>query len=204
MMTSKSGQRMLGYLPPLYDNSQVMQSVLDAQGTELDKFWAGVQDILAQYFVQTATWSIDLWEEELGITPDASQAIEDRRGRVLARMRGYGTVTIGLLTHVAEAYQNGRVVVLPDYPASKIVFRFLDAAGIPPNVDSLQAELRRIVPADYDLQFDFRYLSWNDLDAKNLTWDDLDAKNMTWDQLEVWLTTSGGSDGNTALTMSEE
>lgn len=182
-----TGQRMMGYLPRLYERSRVMEQVIGAQGAELDVGWAAVADILAQHLVQTATWGVDLWEEELGLTPDPSQAIADRRSRVLGRLRGHGTVTIKLLKQVAEAYDRGRVSVVADYPASTMIIRFVDTGGVPPNLADLEAELRKLVPADYDVVFLFKYLTWSELDARNLTWDQLDAMGLTWDELEVWI-----------------
>lgn len=156
-LTSTTGQRMLARLPGFYETSRVMQEILQAQGAELDDMWAGISEVLAQFFTQAATWGIDLWEEELGLTPDQAQTAAERRSRVLGRLRGYGTLTIKLLKQVAEAYDNGRVDVIPDPPASVMVVRFVDTTGVPPNVEDLKAELRKLMPADWDIQYEYNY-----------------------------------------------
>lgn len=175
---------MLGYLPPLYDNAPVFRRHLQAEGTELDPFWDGLQDIVNQFFADTATWSLEAWEEEFGFPPNPSQTTEERRSRVLGRMRGNGTLTIKLIKQVAEAYNNGQVDVMTDYPSATYVVKFVDTRGVPSNLADLQAEIKRIVPTRYTVAFEFLYMTWDQFDAKNLTWDQFDALGLTWDQFD--------------------
>lgn len=183
-LTSTAGKRMLGYLPPLYEGARVFQEFLQVQGAELDQMRDTLPQLLEQFFPQTATWGLDLWEEELGLPPAVGQTDAERRSRILGRLRGYGTLTIKLLTQVAEAYDNGRVEVTPDFPAATMVIRFVDTRGVPSNIEDLQAEIRRLVPARYEVEFEFRYLTWDELDSMDLTWDELDAMQLTWEQFE--------------------
>lgn len=182
-VASESAKRMLGYLPAMYEGAERFQAFLEAQGKELDQLKGNITEILNQHFPQKATWGLPLWEEALGITPAAGQPDEERQARVLAGLRGTGTLTIGLIRRVAESYQNGQVLVVPDFPSATMVVRFVDVRGTPPNIADLQAQLRRMVPARYELVFEYSYLTWDQFDALNLTWNDLDQMMITWDQV---------------------
>lgn len=185
-MISESGKRMLSYLPPLYETSRVMQGVLDAQGVEIDKLRQALTEVLDQFFVRTATWGLDRWEEELGLSPAANQPISERRDRIVSRIRGYGTVTVALVKEVAESYDKGTVDVIPDPATYTVTIRFVDTMGVPPNIDDLKAAVRAVLPAHLDVKYEFRYFLWSDLDALNITWDDWDALGLTWNEVEVY------------------
>ncbi|WP_219845415.1 hypothetical protein [Paenibacillus sp. AR247] len=53
-------------------------------------------------------------------------------------------------------------------------------------MNDVQKALREIVPAHLQLNFQFTYLRWEELDAADLSWEELEALGMTWDELEVW------------------
>lgn len=78
---------------------------------ELDALWQALDGTLEQYFVSTATWGLEHWENELGITIDASKPVAQRRSVILSKLRGIGTVTVSLIKSVAEAYDGGSVEV---------------------------------------------------------------------------------------------
>lgn len=157
MVTSESGKRMMGYLPPLYETSRIMKSTQDAMGVEIDMLWQALNEILDQRFARTATWGLDDWEEELGLTPAPDQPISERRDRIVSRIRGYGTVTVQLVKEVAESYERGRVDVIPDPAAYTVTIKFIDTRGVPPNLQDLQAAVRAVLPAHLALRCEYTY-----------------------------------------------
>lgn len=154
---------MLSYLPRYYETSRVMRAILQAEGTEFDKLRQALDEILSQFFVRTATWGLDRWEEELGlpITPDQPEA--ERRDKIISRLRGYGTATISVVKQVAEAYDKGTIDVIEDHAAYTVTIRFVDTIGVPPNLDDLKAAVRAVVPAHLEIQYQFRYLLIKDI-----------------------------------------
>lgn len=73
-----SKERIMQYLPEYYQNSKVMGAIADAQGTELELLYTALDEILAQFFIDTATWGLNLWDEFLGLKTEA-YSIEERR-----------------------------------------------------------------------------------------------------------------------------
>lgn len=185
-VTSERGRAILAHLPRLYETSRVVQALAQAEGVEIDDLRLTLSEILDQFFVRTATWGIERWERELGLSPALDQPIEERRARVLSRLRGFGTATIRVVKDVAEAYDKGRVEVIEDHAAYAVTIRFVDTTGIPPNLEDLKAAVRAVVPAHLEIRYEFNYFTWNELDARGWTWDQLDALNLTWDELEVY------------------
>lgn len=186
LITSSSGLRMMRYLPRYYDSSRVVRALNQGRGEEIDKLRQSLNETLDQFFVNTATWGLDTWEEELGLPVTPAQPEPERRDKIRSRLRGYGTCTIKLVKQVAESYDNGSVDVIEDQAGYIVIIKFVDTQGVPPNIDDLKAAVRAVVPAHLDLQYEYAYFIWDELDAKNWTWDQLDALALTWDQLEVY------------------
>lgn len=75
-MTAK--ERIMRYLPEYYQESKVMGAIAEAQGSELEKLYTTLDEILAQFFIDTATWGLGYWDEFLGLKTEA-YSIEERR-----------------------------------------------------------------------------------------------------------------------------
>jgi hypothetical protein len=178
-MTSVRGKEMLSFLPDYYATSRVMSANMESQGKELDALWQALDGTLEQYFVSTATWGLEHWENELGITVDASKPIGQRRSVILSKMRGIGTVTVSLIKSVAEAYDGGTVDVTLQSAAYTFTVKFVDTRGIPPNLDDLKAVIEEIKPAHLAVEYAFTYTQWSELKQK--TWGEL--SNFTWGEV---------------------
>ncbi|MBB6674503.1 YmfQ family protein [Cohnella nanjingensis] len=150
---------MLDYLPGYYATSLVMQSLLNAQGTELDDLRLAVEDTLNQFFVNSATWGLDIWEQELAIPTDITKPISQRRSLLMSKIRGTGTVTVELLHTVAQSYDRGSIDVVEEPSLYRFTVRFIDTLGLPPNLDDLKSAIEAIKPAHLAVQFAYRYLN---------------------------------------------
>jgi hypothetical protein len=185
-ITSAAGQRIMSYVPGYYETSRVFRALAQARGAEIDKLRQALDETLNQFFARTATWGLDDWEEELGLAPQPGFTDQERQDRIVSKLRGYGTCTIGLTEQVAEAYDQGAIDAIQDHTIYQVTIRFVDTTGVPPNIDDLKIAAREVVPAHLGLVFEYNYLIWDEWDAMNLTWDQQDAQAKTWDQLEVW------------------
>ncbi len=55
---------MFAYLSWYYGNSRIMQSVQDSQGIEIDDARTALEEILKQFYADTADWAIERWEKD--------------------------------------------------------------------------------------------------------------------------------------------
>ena len=203
-ITSTKGQEMLGFLPKFYETSKIMKAILQTKGLEFDDVYLALDDILKQFYAETATWGLDIWEKELDLSSYTGEPVDQRRSAVLAKLRGIGTVTTALIKSVTESFDSGHVEVLDrstvyafdtyretSIDAYTVKIYFTDTLGVPPNIDDVKAAIEEIMPAHLAIVYVFNYLTWDMLETKNLTWDELDAKNLTWTDFEngTWITT---------------
>ena len=167
-ITSPRGQQMLAYLPRYYETSRVMRSLMQAEGSESDELRRALNETLDQYFISTATWGLDAWETELGVKTDPGKPEDERRSVLKSKVRGVGTVNIGLIQNVAEAYSRGTVEVTDGVQPYTFQIKFIDALGTPPNLDDLKAAMEEIKPAHLDVEYAFRYFMLGEIEAQTI------------------------------------
>lgn len=164
-----------------------MQAIAEAQGSEVNSLYTTLDEILKQFFVETATeWGLDLWEQMLNLTSYAGKPLDQRRSRIISKLRGMGTVTVNLIKNVAESYVYGTVEVTENPAEYSFTVKFVDPRGIPPNLDDVKAAIEEIKPAHLSVEYQFTYTVWGELNTFGKTWGDLNTLGLTWEQLKTW------------------
>ncbi|WPP40431.1 putative phage tail protein [Paenibacillus hunanensis] len=155
---SVKGAELFSYLPAYYERSRIMRLDMDRKGTEMDALYDALDETFQQFFVRTATWGIDLWEQELGIVPDETKPLEQRRAVVESKLRGGGKFSGAQVKNVAEAYDGGRVQVSFQPERWNFTIQFVDTHGIPPNLNDLKQAIEELKPAHLSVEYKFSYL----------------------------------------------
>ena len=115
-------------------------------------------DWLEQLTIDTATWGLKYWEQAYGVTPQITDTVEERRGRVKAKMRSPQTVTAAMLENLTDSYINGQSVVTELPRQHKVQIQFNGDYGIPSNLESLTAALLEVLPSHVTYEYLYRYL----------------------------------------------
>ncbi|MCT2195748.1 YmfQ family protein [Paenibacillus sp. p3-SID1389] len=169
LLTSPRGREMFSYLPGYYETSRVMQADMNTKGAEMDLLFAALDETFQQFFVRTATWGLDRWESELGITTDLSKPLDQRRAVVESKLRGSGKFSGRLVKNVAEAYDRGRVEVSFQPGEWGVTVRFVDSIGAPPNLDDLKGIIEEIKPAHMAVVYRLNYLTIAQVEGMTIT-----------------------------------
>lgn len=184
MRTHDEIQRdMHDYLPKYYGGVKVADNIVDREADEVAKLNADIDDILAQFFIETATWGLAMWERIFGITTDTSKTYAQRREILLGKLRGVGKVDAELIKNVASAYANGEVAVENEAAEYTIVITFVSTLGVPEQIDALMAAVRDITPAHMAINYVFRFYTYAELKATGMTYGALAATGITYGEL---------------------
>jgi len=154
---------MFDYMPREYEDLRESRAIIQAEAAEFETLNAAIADVLAQFYVDTATWGLANWERICGIPINESKPIDQRRSVIKSKLRGIGTVTVGLIKNVAEAYYNGQVEVIEQPSLYTVKIKFVSKLGVPPNLADIQNALREIIPAHLAIDFEFSYLLIRDI-----------------------------------------
>lgn len=177
----KREANLLEYLPSFYHNSDIIKSFMESNNIEVDTLKAYVEDLSKNLYVKTATWGLDLFEEELGLVTDKSVSYEERRERILAKKRGSGTTTKAMIKNTAEAFSGGEVEVIENYNDYSFIVKFVGVKGIPKNLTLFKKMIEEIKPAHLNYELAFTYTVWNMIMSNSNVWNDFN--NKTWLEL---------------------
>ena len=168
-------------LPVYYRKSKVMNELFRSIELEYARLENEVKLTENQFFVILADKNIQNHEQDVGVSPDDTADLETRRGRVLSKLRGTGTVTKTMMKNVAASFVNGDIEIT-EYP-SRYMFSvaFTSKQGIPYNLQDIKDMIEEIKPAHLAVEYIFTYRLWEDVknDLQNWTM----VKPYTWEEL---------------------
>jgi hypothetical protein len=164
-------------LQPFQRKSLVYQALFDAESGQIDMRDTSIADLSAQMIVNTATWALAIYENDLGIITDLSQTYAERRSMILSKMRGVGVVNGSLIKLVADSFTNGNVSV--SFAASTITVTFTSIMGTPQNETAFKAAIENIKPAHLAILYVYLYNRWSFIGTK--TWNYISG--FTWEQI---------------------
>ncbi|GAK03243.1 phage-like element PBSX protein XkdT [Geomicrobium sp. JCM 19037] len=174
-------QSMYDSMPSYYGELRESRAIIDAEAVMFERLQDDTRDLLLQFSVNTATWGLANWERVFALDGDGLTYAE-RRSNIRARMRGAGIATVAHIKEVAESYDGGAVDVTEHYADYTVTITFVGTRGVPSNLADTERALREIIPAHLAVEFEFTYLTWDELEK--LTWDFVET--LTWDELETW------------------
>ena len=137
---------MIEKMPGYYRKSKVMTQLCKSIENEFERLKSETTLIENQFFVVLSDRAIKHHEEDVGLVPDTSASIDTRRGRVLSKLRGTGTVTKTMMKNVAKSFINGDIEII-EYP-SKYCFavKFTSKTGVPYNLEDIKSMIEEIKP----------------------------------------------------------
>ena len=136
-------------------------------------------ELFKQFNLETATWSLDIWEKQYGIKTDITKDYDLRRSRIKSKMRGTGTTTVEMIKNVAESFVNGLVEIVEHNEQYKFDIKMMSVIGSPPNMEDLKDAIEELKPAHLAYEIILKYNTWSM--ASKFKWGDL--ANRTWGQV---------------------
>jgi len=156
-------------LPPFLNESKTISSIQQAQGIEATRLFALAEQLLQDYFVDTASEDgISLREESLEIKPRAGKSLEDRRVTIKRRMKRPELLTKQRFKQQLRDYYVCGVEVKPD--EYRVVSTILSKRGVPEDISEMEALVDQVLPAHLEHEFIPTYLPYGEAEAVGLTW----------------------------------
>ena len=144
-------------LPGYYQDSAPVSELQRVLGKAAGQLLDDKEDMLAQLWVQTATWGLDRWESWCGLATDRTKPYAWRRQRVLAKLRGQGTTTAEVIAGVVASFGfDPAQVAVQERPGEyrfEVVISGLTSAPDAP--EQMKAAVNEIKPGHLDWHFVF-------------------------------------------------
>ncbi|MED0893841.1 putative phage tail protein [Aneurinibacillus migulanus] len=150
---SETYERMMKMLPVRYWEDDSTQNIERAGALKIDELNAVANDVYAQSSPSTATWGIANWEKILGIPVDETKPLQERRERVLAKIRFSETVTKETIRKVVSAWFGEEISVVERFADYEVMIEFLFDKAIGKNFVDVVDTLRELLPAHLEFGF---------------------------------------------------
>ena len=136
------------YLPELLQPIQDFQGLNDAYKAELKDLYEACAALFDDQFISTASETIlAKWENHLGILPNATDTLDERRFRILAKINDTPPYTERYLKNkLTELCSDGEFELEIDIPNYTV--RVGVTLNSPANTDTIYAWLRELLPAN--------------------------------------------------------
>lgn len=151
------------YLPKFLTKDAAFSETQRTLSEEHEKYRLKVIDFAKQFHPQTATWGLNVWEEELGLPTDLNLDLELRRAKVMAKLLGASPMTVANTNKLVNLFtDDGKAYVdeLPTDGTIKVIIPSKTAY-----VDEMRESLAEMLPAH--LVFDFQHIIEIDGDEEN-------------------------------------
>ncbi|MCB8564941.1 putative phage tail protein [Fusobacterium ulcerans] len=173
-------KRLMQHMPKYYRTIAEIIVLQKTIQSELEVIDLTSEDVLKQFFIYTATWSLPIWERIFGLpVGDETTNIQERRENLISKLRSYGTTTKEMIVRVGNAFTNGNIQIIEHNEKYLFEIIFTGVIGIPPNVDDFRQTIEIIKPAHLTYTVVFRYRTWGEL--LPYTWGELSP--FTWDEI---------------------
>lgn len=136
----------LAYLPKFLQKSPLFKGTNDADNREHETIRLDLQDLLNQFFIKSATWGLERWEELCGITTDKTLSDSVRRSTIIAKLQNPGSVTEVFLTNLINGYiadQQGYIISYPREYRIEVLYH----GGQITDYEKLRTAISRYIPA---------------------------------------------------------
>jgi len=104
-------------VPPFAAEMREIAELFIAEQPELDKMEADIAELLRQFYIKSATYSLDKWEDEFGIERDSSLTLMQRRARVLAKLNSNPPATVKMLENLVLQILDANAVTIVEHPS---------------------------------------------------------------------------------------
>ena len=151
-------RKLLEYLPPVLRGVREYGAILeDAQQPEMVSAWGGLENVLKDQFIVTATENgVKRWEQILGIVPKGTESLDARKFTILARMNEQLPFTYAMLEEQLRSLcgVDNYTLTIQHGDYGVYVQVGLKAKS---NYDDVAGLLRRVVPANMVLYLSLKY-----------------------------------------------
>lgn len=134
-------------LPDFYQNSTEATDLQNVFTKQINSAWIQREEFLNQLNVQTATWSLPIWEYLYGVDTDTTRSLEFRRACILSKLRGNGTATLEMMKNVAKSFCNSDVEIIEYNDEFRFEIRFDGTTSAIENKDGFLKAIRELKPA---------------------------------------------------------
>lgn len=160
------------FLPVYYRDFDDVNAMLQTTSNESTRLHAKINDLLDQFYVNSATGGLTRWNTLTGIEEIPQRSTDSQRHYINAKLRGLGTTTPQSVDSIANSFYACETTEKPSEYAVDI--KIVGKRGVPKNLEDMDESLEAVMPAHIAHNWEFTYLPWSEVTQAGLVWRDAD------------------------------
>jgi len=104
--------KLIEHMQRYYKNATVIKDVTRPIDLENEREETLIADIVKQFNVSTATYTLSKYEYEYGLAISPNITTEERRSRIRAKMRSIGAVNEAMIKNIIRSWTNSDVIIV--------------------------------------------------------------------------------------------
>lgn len=159
---------------------------LDAQGEALDGVCARLEDIQREASLATAeSWGLEKIASLLTRRPVAAQPRKLAAALAALLRIGGDSFTLSAINDTVAGC--GIPAVVKELGTGQAAVSFPGIAGVPEGFQELKKIIEDILPAHLGIEYDFWFLTWQELEDNFPSWQSIEELELSWTQLETFV-----------------
>lgn len=130
-----------------------MAELFEAEQPELDHMRAVLLDIVNQFYIKTATYSLSKWEKELGVTCTPTMTIAQRRGQLLAKLNTRSPASVEMLENLVQQVLGAEKVTIVEHYSDYSFSIYVNTQYIAQNLGIADKAVYEARPAHLSYRF---------------------------------------------------
>ena len=186
-MMTPMGNRMINYYPKVISDLLEYQALMQTLGFEIDFFRSEIILAFNDAFLTTmGEERIVQWEKALGLTPNDTDTLGDRRDAIIGRFRGGYKLNTSAINSIVDAFTGGNA---QSYFKDSTITIYITP---PPNnkkysFPNVERELSRRIPAHLKYKVLRKYSSWNELAEDFTSWNNVKSSFTDWEMVKLYV-----------------
>lgn len=171
----------------VYDlNAPFNGGELDVQGEALDGVLGRLEDIQKEASLTTAEgWGLEKIASLLVRRPVASEPRKLAAALAALLRIGGDSFTLDAINDTITGC--GVPAVVKEVGKEQVSVSFPGVAGEPDNFEELKKLIEDILPAHLGIEYDFWFLTWQELEDNFPNWQSIQGRELSWTQLETFV-----------------
>lgn len=169
-------------LPYYYKTSSFMKTLMVSAGAGIamvEEYMRKTRDNLS--IMSCDTEGLMRYEKIYCIIAAYGTENEQRRARVLAKMRSTGFLSLEQLDLIFLSFGIEKYNIVQNVPRFEITIEYLSVLGEPPCIDDLVYIIRELLPAHIQIEHKFLYNTWKDTSDESFD----EVGTVSWNRLSV-------------------
>ena len=140
-------------LPKFVANMKEMAMLLHTNQIEIDAMTVYIENMVNQFYISSADYSLDDWEREFGIEKNSTLTNVQRRAQVLAKLNTRTPASVKMLENLVRKTLNADAVEIVEVPSEYRFIVYVQSGYLVENMGIADDAVRKARPAHLNYEF---------------------------------------------------